>query len=58
MYVPSSIGITLLESIKAKGAAEFFLNPGSESDELVARANELGLDPILACSIIDIGESP
>jgi predicted CoA-binding protein len=58
MYVPSSIGIGLLESIKKKGAAELFLNPGSESDELVARATELGLDPIQACSIIDIGERP
>jgi predicted CoA-binding protein len=58
MYVPPSIGITLLEAIKAKGSTELFLNPGSESDELVERATTLGLDPIQACSIIDIGERP
>src|SRR5262245_7714139 len=58
MYVPASVGITLLDAIKAKGAAELFLNPGSESDALVARATALGLDPIQACSIIDIGERP
>jgi predicted CoA-binding protein len=58
MYVPPSIGITLLEAIKAKGPTELFLNPGSESDELVERATALGLDPIQACSIIDIGERP
>ena len=58
MYVPPSIGITLLEAIKAKGAAELFLNPGSESDALVDRATALGLDPIQACSIVDIGERP
>ena len=58
MYVPPSIGITLLEAIKAKGSTELFLNPGSESDELVERATALGLDPIQACSIIDIGERP
>ena len=58
MYVPPSVGITLLEAIKAKGSAELFLNPGSESDALVARAETLGLDPIQACSIVDIGERP
>jgi predicted CoA-binding protein len=58
MYVPPSIGITLLDAIKAKGSTELFLNPGSESDELVERATALGLDPIQACSIVDIGERP
>ena len=58
MYVPPSVGITLLEAIKAKGSTELWLNPGSESDELVERATALGLDPIQACSIVDIGERP
>ena len=59
MYVPPSVGITLLEAIKAKApAAELFLNPGSESDELVDRAASLGLETIQACSIVDIGERP
>lgn len=58
VYVPASVGITLLEAIKAKGPAELFLNPGSESDALIERATALGLDPIQACSIVDIGERP
>jgi predicted CoA-binding protein len=58
MYVPASVGVTLLDAIKAKGKPELFLNPGSESDELVERATALGLDPIQACSIVDIGERP
>jgi predicted CoA-binding protein len=58
MYVPPSVGITLLEAIRAKGSTELWLNPGSESDELVERATKLGLDPIQACSIVDIGERP
>jgi predicted CoA-binding protein len=59
MYVPPSVGITLLDAIKAKApAAELFLNPGSESDALVERATALGFDPIQACSIVDIGERP
>ena len=58
LYVPPSIGITLLEAIKAKHPKEIYLNPGAESDALVARAEALGLEPILACSIVEIGERP
>ena len=58
MYVPPTVGITLLEGIATKAPKELWLNPGSESDELVAKAEALGLEPILACSIVDIGERP
>jgi predicted CoA-binding protein len=58
LYVPASIGITLLPGIKEKGIAELFVNPGAESDELIAEAERLGLDTIQACSIVDIGERP
>ena len=58
LYVPSAIGLTLLDEIAAKGCDELWLNPGSESDELLEKARELGFDPILACSIVDVGLSP
>jgi len=58
VYLPPSVGITLLEEIAAVGADEFWLNPGSESEELIARAAELGLSSIVACSLIDIGAQP
>jgi uncharacterized protein len=58
MYVWPEVGITMLEAIAAKKPAEFWLNPGTESRELVQKAKELGLDPILGCSIIDLGVSP
>jgi len=58
LYVPPTIGMKLLEEIAAKGCDELWLNPGSENEELVARARELGFDPILACSIVSVGVSP
>ncbi|MAT73040.1 MAG: CoA-binding protein [Planctomycetaceae bacterium] len=58
MYVPSRIGLSLLDEIAAKGCDELWLNPGSESDELVERARELGLNPIQACSIVDVRSRP
>lgn len=58
LYVPPAIGETLLDDLKQKGITELFVNPGAESDVLLARAEELGLGPIQACAIVDIGEQP
>ncbi len=59
LYVPASVGVTLLDAIKAAAPdGELFVNPGAESDELIARAEALGLTPIQACAIVDIGERP
>lgn len=58
VYLPPEVGITLLEDIQRSGAREVWLNPGSESPELVQRAEELGLNFITACSILDLGISP
>ncbi len=58
LYVPPAIGRTLLPEIAALRPAELYVNPGAESAELVAEARRLGLEPILACSIVAIGESP
>lgn len=58
VYVPSSIGETILDGLAQKGIPEVWFNPGSESDTLIARARQLGLRPILACSILGIGMSP
>ena len=57
-YVPPEIGIGVMEEVAAKKIAEVWVNPGAESDELVARAKSLQLKPILACSIVGIGENP
>jgi len=58
MYVPPEVGITLLEAIAAKKPREFFVNPGAESEALLQRARQLGLVPIVACSILEVGVQP
>ena len=58
IYVPPAIAETLVEGIAAKGIAEVWFNPGSETAALLARARAAGIDPIAACSIIGIGLSP
>jgi predicted CoA-binding protein len=58
LYVPPETGLALLESIAATPHDELYLNPGSESPELLERARALGLRPIQACSIVNIGLRP
>ncbi len=54
LYLPPRFGMATLADIATKRVGEFYVNPGAESDELVARARELGLEPILACSILAV----
>jgi predicted CoA-binding protein len=58
VYLPPAIGLKTLPEIAARGCKELWLNPGSESDELVAAAEGVGLNVIQACSIVAIGDSP
>jgi predicted CoA-binding protein len=57
-YVPPDIGEQLIAEVARKGIPEVWLNPGAESDELIARARALSIKPIVACSIVAIGENP
>ncbi|MBM3971867.1 MAG: CoA-binding protein [Planctomycetes bacterium] len=58
VYLPPEIGITLLGDIVASQPREVWLNPGSESEELLSAAQKFGLPVICACSIVDVGLSP
>ena len=58
LYLPPQVGLGVLDGIKAKGVEELYVNPGAESDELLARAEAMGLNTIWACSIVEIGERP
>ena len=54
MYVPPAVGMTLLQEIAEIGCDELWLNPGSESPEMIAAAEALGLNVIQACSIVNV----
>ena len=57
VYVPPPVLLKLLPDIAAKSCDELWLNPGSESDEVLAEAERLGLNVIQACSILGVGAS-
>lgn len=58
VYLPPETALVVLDEIARKGVKDLFLNPGAESSAVIERAQELGLQPILACSIVEIGRSP
>jgi predicted CoA-binding protein len=58
VYLPPAALLQILPEIAAVGCRELWLNPGTESPEVLARARELGLPVIQGCSIVALGVVP
>ncbi|MBM3870353.1 MAG: CoA-binding protein [Verrucomicrobia bacterium] len=58
VYLPPPVVLKVLPAIAAKGCDELWLNPGTESPEVLAEAERLGLNVVQACSIVAVGVSP
>jgi uncharacterized protein len=58
VYLQPAVTLNMLPEIAAKGCDELWLNPGAESEEVLAEAARLGLNVIQACSIMGVGLSP
>jgi predicted CoA-binding protein len=58
VYLPPQRLVKILPDIAARGCDELYLNPGTESDEVLAECERLGLNAIQACSIIAVGAAP
>jgi hypothetical protein len=57
-YVPPEVGERVIEEVARKRIPEVWLNPRAESDALVAKARSLSITPIVACSIVAVGQNP
>ena len=57
-YVPPEVGERVMDEVARKGIAEVWLNPGAESQRLIQRARALSIEPVVACSIVGIGQDP
>lgn len=56
VYLRPSALLPVLDEIAAKGCDELWLNPGTSDDQVLARAQELGLNAIVGCSIVDVSQ--
>ena len=58
MYVAPPVGKRVIEEIAKKGIRRVWFNPGADGPDVVKRAKALGIDAVVACSILGIGEFP
>lgn len=58
VYLPPPVLLKVLPDIAARGCDELWLNPGTDTPEVIAAAEALGLNVVPACSIVGIGMSP
>jgi hypothetical protein len=58
VYLNPKVGLGVLPTFTAKPVGEVWFNPGAESAEVLAKAKELGLHAIPACSIVGYGMTP
>jgi predicted CoA-binding protein len=56
VYLPPTVLLGVLPDIAARGCDELWLNPGTESDAVLAEAERLGLNVVQACSLAALGE--
>ena len=58
VYVQPDIAMRLLDEFEQKGIPEVWINPGAETDDMIATARQRKTKVIFACSIIGVGRSP
>lgn len=58
VYLPPPVVLKVLPDIARKGCDELWLNPGTASDEVLAAAEQFGMNVIQACSIVGVGLTP
>jgi predicted CoA-binding protein len=58
VYLPPAAGLQMAAELVAKPCQELWLNPGSADPALVDKLRQLGTEPVLGCSIVDIGVDP
>jgi uncharacterized protein len=58
IYLAPHLVPAILQEIAAKKIKRVWLNPGTESDDAIERAEELGIEAIVGCSIVGIGVDP
>ncbi len=58
LYVPPEIGVKIADDIIKLKIQDIRINPGAESDELIAKLEKAKLKPKCICSILAIGINP
>lgn len=58
VYVPPAVVVRLFDEFVSKQIPEIWLNPGADTDDVLAEARRRNLPVIAACSIVGLGRRP
>ena len=58
IYVPPADALDVLSEVAEKQIPEVWLDTGADAPEVIARARELAMEPIVACSLMATGAVP
>ncbi len=58
VYLSPAALLPILPAIAGRGCDELWLNPGTDSPEVVQTARQLGLRAVQQCSLLALGENP
>lgn len=54
LYLPPALLLEQLPAIRDKGCDELWLNPGTDTPEIVEKAEQLGLNAVIGCSLVGL----
>jgi len=54
LYLPPALVLNALPAIREKGCDELWLNPGTDTPEVIEAARRLGLNPVIGCSLVGL----
>lgn len=54
LYLPPALLLSELSRIQTKGCDELWLNPGTDTPEVIALAEELGFNTVVGCSLVGL----
>ena len=58
VYLPPSVLLGELQAIAQKGCGELWLNPGTDTTEVISEASRLGLRVVRDCTLLRLGKRP
>jgi predicted CoA-binding protein len=58
VYLPPPVLLSLLPGLAAVGIVELWLNPGTDTPEVIAALERLNIPFLQACSLVRLGVNP
>ncbi len=58
IYLPEVVALKVLPELAQKQIGQVWFNPGADAPAVLAEAKRLGLNAVIGCSIVAVGDMP